>query len=104
MKVNPKDWNEDFEHENGNYFNKCCHCKCDFIGHKRRVICKECYSASKPEANPEGENKPEKDYKELFEIVSKGYNDGLERERKLMEENKTLRQQLEYYADKNQNQ
>ena len=36
------DWVEDFPHENGNYTNQCCHCKKEFIGHKRRVVCKMC--------------------------------------------------------------
>jgi hypothetical protein len=38
------DWPEDASHENGNYFCKCCHCDSDFIGHKRRVICKKCHA------------------------------------------------------------
>ena len=37
-----KCWPEDFEHENGNYFCNCIKCKEMFIGHKRRVVCKEC--------------------------------------------------------------
>lgn len=36
------DYPEDFEHENGNYFNTCCICKCNFRGHKRRGFCKKC--------------------------------------------------------------
>lgn len=36
------DWTEDYEQENGNYENKCCHCGWTFYGHKRRVICKGC--------------------------------------------------------------
>jgi hypothetical protein len=39
---NTKDWVEDFAHENGNYQNKCCRCGEMFMGHKRRVVCKEC--------------------------------------------------------------
>jgi hypothetical protein len=35
-------WVEDFSHENGNYLNNCISCKKDFIGHKRRVVCKVC--------------------------------------------------------------
>jgi len=38
-------WVEDFSHENGNYLNNCISCKKDFIGHKRRVVCKLCASA-----------------------------------------------------------
>lgn len=33
---------EDASHENGNYQNKCYKCGELFIGHKRRVTCKEC--------------------------------------------------------------
>jgi len=35
-------WEEDYEHENGNYINTCIECKLPFKGHKRRVICKMC--------------------------------------------------------------
>ena len=38
----PKRWLEDAELENGNYINKCSICGHDFIGYKRRVICREC--------------------------------------------------------------
>lgn len=41
---NPKHWVEDFDHENGNYINTCIICNQQFRGHKRRVICKLCYS------------------------------------------------------------
>lgn len=37
-----RDWEEDFEHENGNYSNRCMECKLYFYGYKRRVICKKC--------------------------------------------------------------
>jgi hypothetical protein len=37
-----KDWPEDASHENGNYFNMCSVCDEQFIGHKRRMICKQC--------------------------------------------------------------
>lgn len=37
-----KNWTEDFSHENGNYQNICMYCKDFFIGHKIRVVCKEC--------------------------------------------------------------
>ena len=40
----PKNWTEDYEHENGNYTCKCYKCKEGFYGYKRRVICKECFS------------------------------------------------------------
>lgn len=38
-----RDWVEDFSHENGQYSCTCAHCKKPFIGHKRRVECKECF-------------------------------------------------------------
>ena len=38
----PKDWPEDWQHENGKYYNGCVICNDTFIGHKRRVICKQC--------------------------------------------------------------
>ena len=37
-----KDWQEDWHHENGMYYCRCVHCKEQFIGYKRRVVCKEC--------------------------------------------------------------
>ena len=36
------DWPEDFPYENGQYYCRCVHCKIQFIGHKRRVVCKNC--------------------------------------------------------------
>ena len=41
-KYNPKDWPEDFAHENGEYYCRCYVCNETFTGYKRRVICKEC--------------------------------------------------------------
>jgi hypothetical protein len=38
----PKSWPEDYEHESGKYMCKCCFCEQSFMGHKRRVVCKEC--------------------------------------------------------------
>jgi hypothetical protein len=35
-------WPEDFDSENGKYYNICTSCKLPFIGHKRRVTCKVC--------------------------------------------------------------
>lgn len=43
-----KDWGEDFPHENGNYECRCAYCGHSFIGHKRRVVCREC-NPPKPE-------------------------------------------------------
>ena len=37
-----RDWEDDFQYENGNYFHKCDICGKEFIGHKRRVVCKVC--------------------------------------------------------------
>lgn len=41
-KVTPKDWPEDSQSENGSYFNTCTTCGGEFVGHKRRLTCKEC--------------------------------------------------------------
>lgn len=38
----PHDWTEDFEHENGRYFNNCAACGVQFEGHKRRATCNVC--------------------------------------------------------------
>ena len=56
---NPRNWPEDFEHENGMYYCRCVHCKEQFIGYKRRVVCKEC--DSKPKKDPWDEWKANKD-------------------------------------------
>ena len=40
----PKNWVEDYKHENGNYICRCSKCKEYFYGHKRRPLCKECGS------------------------------------------------------------
>ena len=37
-----RDWPEDCCHENGNYINKCLYCEQDFLGHKRRIVCRKC--------------------------------------------------------------
>lgn len=37
-----RNWTEDFELENGQYMDGCIECKTEFIGHKRRVVCKTC--------------------------------------------------------------
>ena len=44
VAATPRDWVEDFPLENGNYENKCIKCDHTFIGHKRRHICKDCYT------------------------------------------------------------
>lgn len=38
----PRNWTEDYPHENGNYICFCKTCNNTFIGHKRRILCKEC--------------------------------------------------------------
>lgn len=43
LQENEGNWIEDFEHENGNYSNICIRCKNEFLGHKRRVVCKKCW-------------------------------------------------------------
>ena len=40
------DWTEDFGHENGRYQCRCVVCHVMFYGHKRRVTCKACDSAT----------------------------------------------------------
>lgn len=40
--IRPRDWTEDFDHENGNYMCRCCVCERIFYGHKRRQTCKVC--------------------------------------------------------------
>ncbi len=38
----PHNWTEDFPHENGRYVHRCPTCREKFIGHKRRVSCRQC--------------------------------------------------------------
>ena len=72
--VTDRDWVEDFEHENGQYFCQCFECDEQFMGHKRRYVCKVCHTKAKEafEALSEEEQKAvmEKkveDAKEFFE-------------------------------------
>lgn len=44
-KPTARDYPGDFSDENGNYEHDCFYCKQKFIGHKRRMICKECEDA-----------------------------------------------------------
>ena len=37
-----RDWEEDTKKPHGNYTNRCCVCGEQFIGFRRRVICKKC--------------------------------------------------------------
>jgi hypothetical protein len=39
-----RDWIEDKELENGNYQCLCINCNRFFIGHKKRLLCFECYN------------------------------------------------------------
>jgi hypothetical protein len=41
------DWHEDAGHENGSYYCKCLDCDADFVGHKRRHICRKCHYEAK---------------------------------------------------------
>lgn len=40
--ISDGDWPEDLDHENGTYNCKCCECGQQFMGHKRRLVCKTC--------------------------------------------------------------
>ena len=46
-----RNWTEDYNQENGQYLNKCCLCEKQFIGHKRRPVCKECAVSEETEWN-----------------------------------------------------
>lgn len=46
LVMRAQDWNEDAALENGNYENICGLCRCGFIGHKRRILCRRCYHAA----------------------------------------------------------
>lgn len=37
-----RNWPEDFAHENGQYVNRCIGCLFNFVGHKRRLMCRAC--------------------------------------------------------------
>lgn len=41
-----RNWEEDFDKENGQYLNNCITCKQLFIGYKRRIVCKACFTAT----------------------------------------------------------
>lgn len=44
MATKMRDWEEDFQQENGQYMCTCHICKNTFIGYKRRTVCKVCSS------------------------------------------------------------
>ncbi len=52
---NPRDWTEDFAHENGNYLCRCVGCHETFTGHKRRVVCRVCHDRNDAEAKRRAE-------------------------------------------------
>ena len=37
-----RSWPEDFAHENGNYYSECLGCGRQFLGYKRRHVCRVC--------------------------------------------------------------
>ncbi len=37
-----RDWSEDCDVKNGNFYNNCAKCEHAFKGHKRRITCKVC--------------------------------------------------------------
>ena len=39
----PHNWPEDYHLENGNYCCLCYVCGCQFVGYKRRIVCKMCH-------------------------------------------------------------
>ena len=40
-----RNWPEDQPHENGNYICRCSDCGEEFVGHKRRGLCRACWQA-----------------------------------------------------------
>jgi hypothetical protein len=42
-----RNWHEDYNLENGKYYNFCAICSNEFLGHKRRVICRQCFIEGK---------------------------------------------------------
>jgi hypothetical protein len=42
LMASPRSWPDDYPGENGQYMCECFSCKQRFVGHKRRVICREC--------------------------------------------------------------
>jgi hypothetical protein len=38
-----RNWEEDYQYENGNYLNECTYCYKPFLGIKNRTCCKICY-------------------------------------------------------------
>lgn len=48
----PRNWQSDYPHENGNYLNRCTTCSCTFLGHKRRTTCRACHETHEQAAKP----------------------------------------------------
>jgi len=68
------DWHEDAGHENGSYYCKCLDCDADFVGHKRRHICRKChyeararYDALTPEERAAFDEKRNAEIRVFFE-------------------------------------
>jgi hypothetical protein len=68
------DWHEDAGHENGSYFCKCLDCDAEFVGHKRRHICRKChyeakarYDALTPEERAAFDEKRNAEIRSFFE-------------------------------------
>lgn len=61
-----RSWAEDAAHENGSYFCECMECGRQFIGHKRRVVCKSCAAAPSPDGKAEQAEAPSNELKTLL--------------------------------------
>jgi len=48
-----RSWPADMATANGSYFCRCTLCKQDFIGHKSRVVCRECFHTVDVEKAPD---------------------------------------------------
>ena len=40
--MSARDWTDDFARDNGDYYCGCHECGQSFVGHKSRVMCKQC--------------------------------------------------------------
>lgn len=69
-----RSWPEDFAHENGRYRNICYRCRESFIGHKRRVVCRECVDGSKDPWNRWPDRHPEESGQYLCYIDATQYS------------------------------
>ncbi len=73
-QLDPRNWTEDFSHENGRYMNSCLYCLGKFVGHKRRVSCRECFDKPMEEID---KSISKEDLKESF-------NENIKRQQKLV--------------------